>query len=112
MLGLKNYKVEAFRFGTQRIPYEDWLESLDEKTRLRIIDRVRRLAKGQFGDYKKIDHSLYELRFFFGPGYRIYFGDYRGTLILLLTGGDKKSQSRDIRTAREYWKIFQEDHHD
>jgi putative addiction module killer protein len=104
-----NYRIQAFQAGPGKSPYEDWLQSLDKKTRVRIVERVRRLERGQFGDYKKIDHSLYELRFFFGPGYRIYFGDYRGTLILLLTGGDKKSQTGDIRTAQRYWKIFQED---
>ena len=109
MLKPGNYGVQAFQVGSEKSPYEDWLQSLDKGTRVRIVDRVRRLEKGQFGDYKKIDHSLYELRFFFGPGYRIYFGDYRGTLILLLTGGDKKWQARDIRTAQQYWKIFQED---
>jgi putative addiction module killer protein len=101
--------VEAFQVGLGKTPYQDWLQSLDKKTRMRIVDRVGRLEKGHFGDYKKIDQSLYELRFFFGPGYRVYFGDYRGTLILLLMGGDKKSQARDIRTAQQYWKIFQED---
>ena len=109
MLKPGDYRVEAFQVGPDKSPYEVWLRSLDKRTRVRIVERVRRLEKGQFGDYKKIDHSLYELRFFFGPGYRIYFGNYRGTLILLLTGGDKKSQARDIRTAQQYWKIFQED---
>ncbi len=109
MLKPGKYRVQAFQSGPGKSPYEDWLQSLDKKTRVRIVERVRRLEKGQFGDYKKIDHCLYELRFFFGPGYRIYFGDYRGTLILLLTGGDKKSQTGDIRTAQRYWKIFQED---
>jgi putative addiction module killer protein len=100
--------VAAFQVGPNRIPYQDWLQSLDKKTRLRIVDRVQRLERGQFGDYKKI-HGFYELRFFLGPGYRVYFGDYRGTLVLLLAGGDKASQTRDIRTAKQYWKMFQED---
>jgi putative addiction module killer protein len=103
------YQVLAFRIGPDKCPYQDWFRSLDIKTQARIFDRVKRLEKGQFGDYKKIDHSLYELRFFFGPGYRVYFGQRRGKLILLLTGGDKASQTRDIRMARLYWKMFQED---
>jgi putative addiction module killer protein len=105
----RNYKVAEFHVGPDKSPYWDWFRSLDKKTQTRIFDRVKRLERGQFGDYKKIDHSFYELRFFFGPGYRVYFGDHRGTLILLLAGGDKASQARDIRTAKQYWKTFQED---
>jgi len=53
--------------------------------------------------------GLYELRLVFGPGYRVYFGELRGKVILLLTGGDKPTQKRDIKMAKYYWKIFLED---
>ena len=65
---------------------------------------------GQFGDCKAIDRSLYELRLFFGPGYRVYFGEHAGNTVLILAGGDKSTQSKDIRKAKEYWKIYLEDH--
>jgi putative addiction module killer protein len=104
-----NYKVLAFHLEPEKSPYLDWFRTLDTTTKGRVFDRVQRLAAGQFGDYKKIDRSLYELRFFFGPGYRIYFGEHRGNIIILLTGGSKTSQTRDINKAKQYWKIYQED---
>jgi putative addiction module killer protein len=87
----------------------EWLASLDRKTRERVLNRVGRLKWGQFGDFKALDGGLYELRLFFGPGYRVYFGEKGGTMILLLTGGDKSTQRKDIKTAKDYWNIYLED---
>lgn len=112
MLKPETYEVLVFHDGSGKSPYLIWLRSLDLKVQERILDRVTRLEKGQFGDYKKIDKNLYELRFFFGPGYRIYFGEQQSKLILLLTGGDKSSQTKDITKAKQFWKTFQEDTHD
>ncbi len=109
MLKLGNYEIFALRIGLDKSLYQNWFRSLDIRTQARVFDRAKRLGKGQFGDYKKIDHGLYELRFFFGPGYRVYFGERRGKIILLLNGGDKASQTHDIRMAKQYWEIFQED---
>jgi putative addiction module killer protein len=53
---------------------------------------------------------LYELRLFFGPGYRVYFGEHDGKTVLILAGGDKSTQSKDIKKAKEYWKTYLEDH--
>jgi len=103
------YEVRAFHIGPDKSPYLAWLQSLDANTKARVLSRIERLGIGQFGDYKRIDHNLYELRFFFGPGYRVYFGEHKGKLILLLTGGDKASQQKDITKARQYWKTYQED---
>jgi putative addiction module killer protein len=55
----------------------------------RVLARVARMKKGQFGDCKAIDRSLYELRLFFGPGYRVYFGEHDGKTVLILAGGDR-----------------------
>lgn len=112
MLRLGIYKVLVFHEGSGKSPYLDWLSALDLKTQERILNRVTRLEKGQFGDCKTIDKNLYELRFFFGPGYRIYFGVQHSKLVLLLTGGDKSSQNKDILKAKQFWKTFQEDTHD
>jgi putative addiction module killer protein len=87
----------------------EWLASLDRKTRERVLNRVGRLKWGQFGDFIALDGGLYELRLFFGPGYRVYFGEKGGTMILLLTGGDKSTQRKDIKTAKDYWNIYLED---
>ncbi len=90
-------------------PFDEWIADLDFKTRQRILERVARIKKGQFGDYKKIAPQLYELRFFFGPGYRVYFGQQGETIVIILTGGDKFSQNSDIKQAKEYWRLYLEE---
>jgi putative addiction module killer protein len=104
-----NYELVVFRDRSGGSPYVRWLEALEWKTRQRILTRVARLKWGQFGDFKALDGGLYELRLFFGPGYRVYFGEHRGKMILILSGGDKSIQGKDIKMAKEYWKIYLED---
>jgi putative addiction module killer protein len=65
------------------------------------------VAQGNYGDYKSVGEGVYELRFFFGKGYRVYFGEDGDTIVVLLQGGDKSSQSKDITKARAYWKDYQ-----
>ena len=82
-------------------PFRDWLDGLrDRKARLRIDDRLRRLASGNAGDTKSVDGGVQELRLHFGPGYRVYYIWRDGVLIILLNGGDKGSQARDIARAK------------
>ncbi len=69
-----NYEVLVYRDRSGQSPYLEWLESLDWRTQDRIVLRIARLKWGQFGDFKALDGGLYELRLFFGPGYRVYFG--------------------------------------
>lgn len=85
--------------------FRDWLDGLrDRKARLRINDRLRRLADGNAGDTKPIGDGVQELRLHFGSGYRVYY-TWRGeVLILLLTGGDKDSQACDILRAKKMTK--------
>ncbi|MEM8503626.1 MAG: type II toxin-antitoxin system RelE/ParE family toxin [Cyanobacteria bacterium P01_D01_bin.1] len=81
-------------------PFEDWLSRLDPKTQTRIAARLDRIVDGNFGDCKSLRERLYELRFFFGPGYRIYYGIVGRRIVLLLAGGDKKDQTKTIKTAK------------
>jgi putative addiction module killer protein len=104
-----NYELVAFQNRSGQCPYMEWIESLDPKTRERVLSRVGRLKWGQFGDFKTLDGGLYELRLFFGPGYRIYFAEHRGRVILILTGGDKSTQRRDIKMAKGFWNTYLED---
>ncbi len=76
----------------------------DVKGRRKIILRIQRLKLGNFGDYKSIGEGICELRIDFGPGYRVYFARKGNILVILLTGGDKYSQIKDIRKAREIWQ--------
>ena len=93
------HKGQAEIVQTER--FRGWLDGLrDRKACLRIDDRLRRLASGNAGDTKSVGGDVQELRLHFGPGYRIYYMWRDGILIILLTGGDKSSQSRDIAKAK------------
>ena len=80
-----------------------WFDGLrDQRARMRITARIRRLSIGNFGDVKLVGGGISEMRIDYGPGYRIYFFVQRGeALVILLAGGDKSTQSRDIARARE-----------
>jgi putative addiction module killer protein len=86
-------------------PFSDWLDDQDLKTQSIVFSRLDRVSLGNFGDCKQIKdgEGVWELRIDHGPGYRIYFGKKGMTLIILLVGGEKKSQSRDIAKAKRYW---------
>lgn len=68
------------------------------------MNRIDRLRLGNFGDCKSVGNGVYELRIRAGPGFRVYFGLERQKLVILLCGGDKSTQKKDIATAIEYWK--------
>ena len=89
--------------------YARWFLALMDRTaRARIDVRIRRLSLGNAGDAKPVGAGVSELRIDHGPGYRVYFVQRGQTLIVLLAGGDKSSQSADIRTALELSRIIQE----
>ena len=80
--------------------YTTWLDSLrDVRARARALVRVERLAAGNPGDVRPVGEGVSELRIDYGPGYRVYFKKQDRTIIVLLTGGDKRPPSRDIETA-------------
>jgi len=82
--------------------FAKWLAKLrDRAARVRILDRLLRVRLGNLGDYKNLGGGLYEFRIAYGPGYRLYFSRQGDTIIVLLCGGDKSSQTRDIKKARE-----------
>jgi putative addiction module killer protein len=87
-------------------PFRDWLDSLSLAAKARIQARVLRVESGNLGDHKSVGEGVMELRFDFGPGYRVYFGKDGDTLILLLMGGDKGTQRRDIKKAQELWSEY------
>ncbi|SDX03873.1 type II toxin-antitoxin system RelE/ParE family toxin [Nitrosomonas communis] len=88
-------------------PYRSWIDGLkDKKSQQRIRTRIRRLGEGLYGDCNSVGEGISELRMFFGSGYRVYFGEDADNIVVLLCGGDKDSQSRDIKNAKEYWKDY------
>lgn len=80
----------------------------DNRARMRIQVRIDRMAEGQFGDVKAIGEGLSEIRIDYGPGYRVYFMQQGRQLVILLCGGDKSSQTRDIKQARLIARAWQE----
>jgi len=96
---------------TGKEPFEEWLQSItDTKTRAIIRTRLNRVRMGNFGDSKSLGDDVYELRVHYGPGYRIYFAEWDGIIIILLCGGSKRSQNRDIRRAKKYWQELRSRH--
>ena len=80
--------------------YAKWLDGLrDVRARARVLVRVERLAAGNPGDFRPVGEGVSELRIDYGPGYRVYFKKQDRTIVVLLAGGDKRTQSRDIETA-------------
>jgi putative addiction module killer protein len=81
--------------------FSDWMVRLrDHRARARIAARIDRLALGNLGDVEPVGEGVSELRIHYGPGYRVYFVKRGGTLILLLCGGDKSTQAKDIKAAK------------
>jgi putative addiction module killer protein len=91
------------------VPFRDWLATLDRTTRARIPARVLRFEMGNFGDHKSVGDGVQEARVMFGAGYRIYFGQDGASLVLLLVGGTKATQAKDIRRAQEFWRDYLEE---
>jgi putative addiction module killer protein len=80
--------------------FAKWIDGLhDIRARARILVRIERLATGNPGDVKPVGEGVSELRIDYGPGYRVYFKKIGQKVVILLAGGDKKSQSKDIKTA-------------
>ena len=89
----------------QTSEYARWFAKLrDANARARIDIRIRRLTQGNFGDTKSVGEDIHELRIDYGPGYRIYFIRRGDVLVVLLAGGEKGSQDRDIARARDVAK--------
>jgi putative addiction module killer protein len=94
----------------QTATFRKWLRRIrDPVTRARLLRRIERLAAGNSGDQRYLGAGLYELREHTGPGYRVYFTVRGERLVLLLAGGDKRSQERDISLARSMIEIQEKD---
>ena len=98
-------KTIIYQTSTGKEPFTEWLVGLDKTTRAVVITRLKRVNLGNFGDCKLLQKAsgVWELRIDYGSGYRIYFGKQGTTIIVLLVGGDKGSQERDIAKAQQYW---------
>lgn len=87
--------------------FDAWLRALPDLVgQVAIVKRLVRLEDGNFGDCRSLGRGLWELRIHYGPGYRVYYGEDGPVIVVILCGGDKGSQSRDIRRAGKFWDEY------
>jgi putative addiction module killer protein len=109
----KEQDVRVYSRSDGSEPFADWLRSLRDGTaRNRLRQRIGRVRLGNFGDTRSLGDGLFELRVHLGPGYRVYFGREGDRIVILLSGGDKGSQNRDIERAKGYWQDQRSRSHD
>ena len=105
---MTSFEIRHYLTAEGEDVFPNWLESLgDIATRARIEVRLARVERGLFGDVRYLNDGVSELKLDFGPGYRIYYGKEGSKIIILLCGGDKSTQRKDIKHAIEYWKDYQ-----
>ena len=87
-------------------PFADWFADLEPVARAKVTRAIARMEQGNLSNVKSVGEGVQEYRIDFGPGYRVYFGRDGGVLVILLTGGTKKRQQRDIDAAHGYWQDY------
>ena len=107
-MGAEPQALREYVTSDGKNPFRKWLHAVrDASVRAKVRVRLNRVRLGNFGDAKAVGSGVSELRIPYGPGYRVYFARAGSTVVLLLCGGDKSSQKRDIATAKEYWLDYQ-----
>jgi len=102
------YDIDYYVTDSGDKPFKEWLGHLrDVQGRAKIRVRLDRARLGNLGDNRSVGEGVHEFRIAHGPGYRVYFGLEGSRLILLLLGGDKSTQQKDIARAKEYWRDHQ-----
>jgi putative addiction module killer protein len=96
--------IVMLQLSNGKVPFESWYNNLDSILQRAIDARITRLAVGNFGDHKSVGGGVFELRIPKGPGLRIYYGLKGNELIVLVGGGDKGTQKRDIEKAKKLWR--------
>lgn len=99
-------EIREYETTDGRSPFAEWFESVDPKAAAKVTAAIARLEAGNPGDVKAVGQGVSERRIDFGPGYRVYFGQDGSELVVLLIGGTKKRQQRDIERAKEYWADY------
>jgi putative addiction module killer protein len=101
-------EIKKLELQSGLVPFDEWFDSLhDQRMQAAVDSRLARLRAGNFGDSKSVGGSVFETRINFGPGLRVYYGLRGQKIIVLIGGGDKRSQSRDIRRAQQLWQQFE-----
>ncbi|MBI3799014.1 MAG: type II toxin-antitoxin system RelE/ParE family toxin [Deltaproteobacteria bacterium] len=100
--------IRHYLTAAGRDPYQEWCDRLSDLTgRVAILRRVDRVATGNFGEHRFCQEGVWELKIDVGPGYRVYYAHAGKTIVLLLCGGAKRTQTADITTAVRYWRDYQ-----
>lgn len=102
-MSAEEYSIRYYEAANGKRPFREWLCSLDDKNAIdRANARLARVRLGNFGDSRSLGSGMWELRIDYGPGYRVYFTRTGRSVVLLLCAGEKATQQKDIRRAREY----------
>ena len=105
----EEWELDYYIAPNGRAPYQEWYKSLnDSKTRQIILKRLARIRSGNFGTCELVGFGVFEFKIDYGPGFRIYFSKSGEKIILLLCGGNKSSQHKDIQMAHHYWGNYKE----
>ncbi len=100
-------EIKKLELPNGLVPFDEWFDSLcDLRMQAAVDARLTRVRAGNFGDCKSVGGGVFELRISFGPGLRVYYGLHGREVVVLVGGGDKRSQSRDIRRAQQLWQQF------
>ncbi|GBF86858.1 hypothetical protein AsFPU3_3931 [Aphanothece sacrum FPU3] len=103
-------EIKLLETDEGKVPFEEWYDSLRDKvTKVRVRRRLDRIELGNFGDTESVGEGVYELRLHFGAGYRVYFARIGNTVIVLIGGGDKSSQKKDIAQAKAIWREYKDE---
>ena len=89
-----------------RVPFEAWILGLDRQAQAKVTIALSRLQRGNLSNVKGVGEGVFEVKLDWGPGYRVYFGRDGKTIVILLCGGTKKRQSRDIAAAKSHWADY------
>ncbi len=109
---MRPYQIAYFEEDSGEAPFIQWLGGLKDRKAAAVIKaRIDRLRFGLVGDAKYLKEDVYEFRIHFGPGYRLYFTKYQEVMVVLLCGGDKSTQKKDINRALAYCKLLKEGNH-
>ena len=103
---IREWQIRKYQTPDGVCPFDEWYSLLAPQTKARVKTRLYRLRIGNFGDYRSVGEGVFELRLHFGPGYRVYYAVADAEIVLLLTGGDKHHQKRDIAAAQLFWQRF------
>jgi len=103
MLEIRYYVAED---GSQ--PFAEWFENVEPVARAKVARAIARMEQGNLSNVKPVGEGVLEYRLDFGPGFRVYFGRDGDVLVILLTGGTKKRQQRDIEDARANWQDYKD----